>query len=445
MRTLAFLVVLLVLMPPALAEPPRIVRMSPDHGDTGVDPATAEIRLEFDQDMRPGGRSICGGGPQFPKFSGQPRWDSPRVMVIPVTLEADHEYRISVNCASARNFRSAAGEPAEITPLRFTTAKPDDKPDPALALTPERNTWAITALRTAIDQRYSYRDRVVKDWDALLALHNEALLASTTRAQFARALGRMLSATQDVHVHVRIGETSFPIGSSATEGNVDYARLPALVEGFRWRNQTAASGKAADNVGYILISSWPGGAEAAALKAAHESLDEMIDLPAMIIDVRGNGGGDESTARIFAARFIKERTVYSRHRTRNPEAEGGWSPVSDRVVTPAQANGAKPYAGKVAVLIGPHCVSSNESFILMMREGARATLVGGQTRGSSGNPRRHDLGNGVTVSLPSWEDLFPDGSTLEGIGITPTVKADLGKGEGDGVLAAGVRTLTDSK
>jgi hypothetical protein len=421
-----------------LAEPPRVVRMWPDHGDSGVDPALSEIRVEFDQDMNPGGRSICGGGPSFPKLDGSQRWDSPRVMVIPVKLEAGHEYRLNVNCPSARNFRSAAGEPAESTPLRFTTAKPGEKAEPAPDLTPEVNARALTALRTAIDQRYSYRDRVVKDWDALLAEHNAALLESKSRAQFARRLGRMLGAARDPHVDVRIGETGFPTFTPGVEGNIDFKRLATTVQEFRWRNQIVASGKAADGVGYILINSWPGDREP--LRAAHEALDESLDLPALIIDVRGNGGGDESAARAFAARFVRERTVYSRSRSRDPAATGGWGPVRDRIVSPSQGGGGKPYTGSVAVLIGPRCMSSNESFILMMREGAKATLVGARTRGSSGNPRPHDLGNGVTAVFPSWEDLFPDGSPFEGVGIEPGIQATLG-GEGDGIVSEAVRAL----
>jgi C-terminal processing protease CtpA/Prc len=33
----------------------------------------------------------------------------------------------------------------------------------------------------------------------------------------------------------------------------------------------------------------------------------------------------------------------------------------------------------------------------------------------------HDLGNGVTVFLPSWRDLALDGKDREGVGITPDV------------------------
>ena len=49
-----------------------------------------------------------------------------------------------------------------------------------------------------------------------------------------------------------------------------------------------------------------------------------------------------------------------------------------------------------------------------MKQNPNCKLIGAQTYGSSGNPKPIDLGNGVTVILPSWRDLFPDGSILEG-------------------------------
>ncbi|MEM7203393.1 MAG: hypothetical protein AAF628_24230 [Planctomycetota bacterium] len=42
--------------------------------------------------------------------------------------------------------------------------------------------------------------------------------------------------------------------------------------------------------------------------------------------------------------------------------------------------------------------------------------------GSSGNPQAHELKNGVTVVVPSWQALRPDGSCFEGEGLAPDVE-----------------------
>ena len=66
-------------------------------------------------------------------------------------------------------------------------------------------------------------------------------------------------------------------------------------------------------------------------------------------------------------------------------------------------------------------MSSNEAFVLMLRQAADCVQVGQPTYGCSGNPKPHELPNGVTIVLPSWQAMRPDGSCFEGEGIAPDV------------------------
>ncbi len=431
---------------PALApaDPPRVVEVVPDHGDVGVDPSLGEIRVVFDQGMQ-GGHSICGGGPTFPRITGKARWESPRVLVVPVAVEPGHRYQMSINCASFRNFRSPAGEACEIVPVAFTTAPADGSPVALAALTPDQNEMALDALMTAIAERYSYRDRVVKDWEAAIAPHREEIVRARTRAGFARATARAFAAAQDPHVALLVNGEAFPTYRAETVPNVNGAILEHIVPGLRRESPVVATGRFDDGFVYIQINGWP--SDAAPLAAAHGFLTRHADAPGVIIDVRLNGGGDEVSARRFAARFCREPAVYSRNRTRDPSAREGWTRTFDRVVGPDDATDpatgaiARPCRAPTVVLIGPSCMSSNESFVLMMKLGAAATLVGARTFGSSGNPRAVELGNGVSVRLPTWEDSLPDGSVLEGRGIEPDTAVEfLGKGH-DEVLDAALSRL----
>ena len=68
------------------------------------------------------------------------------------------------------------------------------------------------------------------------------------------------------------------------------------------------------------------------------------------------------------------------------------------------------------------CVmSSNESFVLMLRQAKDCTVVGQPTFGSSGNPKPFELGNGVTAYIATWQDLRLDGTPFEGEGLQPDV------------------------
>jgi C-terminal processing protease CtpA/Prc len=80
----------------------------------------------------------------------------------------------------------------------------------------------------------------------------------------------------------------------------------------------------------------------------------------------------------------------------------------------------------------------------MMRHGAGAKLVGAKSGGSSGNPQPHKLANGVIVFVPSWKDMQPDGTPIEGKGIEPDVKVEPKKGDfvnADPVLDAALKYL----
>lgn len=428
-----------------LPDRPSVLRLSPEHGEIGVDPTLTEIRIEFDQAMNPETRSLCGGGESFPEIVGEPAWETPRVLLLPVKLRPGRRYRMSINCSAAQNFRSATGEAAQITPYTFATAAIGEKPTVTPILTVTMVQETIDRLREAIDTRYSYRDRVVHDWpDVMDRLRSQASVVKTP-AMLARMIARELAASKDLHLSVSIGEAKFPVYAPEIQRNVDIARLKKTIPDLRQPTNEVMTGRWSDGIGYIFISTWPG--EKAEIRQAFDALDEMADCRALIIDVRHNGGGDERTARKFAEHFVTIGAVYSLNRFRDATESEGWTTMLERVIQPlgkgdeAVPPGAMPFRGSVAVLMGPGCMSSNESFLLMMRHGGHATLIGSPSFGTSGNPRAVDVGHGITVSLPAWQDYLPDGTLLEGRGVQPDVPAALGEADEDGVIAEALKLL----
>ena len=101
---------------------PQIVSSSPARGAKDVDPALKEISVTFDQDMD-GGMSWTGGPPQFPPTPQGKKayWRDKRTCVMPVKLQAGHNYRVGINSTSYRNFRSATGMPAMTSAIWFSS------------------------------------------------------------------------------------------------------------------------------------------------------------------------------------------------------------------------------------------------------------------------------------------------------------------------------------
>ena len=80
----------------------------------------------------------------------------------------------------------------------------------------------------------------------------------------------------------------------------------------------------------------------------------------------------------------------------------------------------------------------------MMEQAKDCTVVGQPTFGSSGNPKPCELSNGVTVLLPSWQDMDLDGTLIEGKGLQPDVLVECTQKDfesGDPILAKALELL----
>lgn len=411
---IVFLLVALTLTP-AFADPPKVLKATPDNGDADVDPTVAEIRVEFDQDMSPSGHSVCGGGPTFPEITAKPTWADKRTIVIPVKLKPGSDYRLSINCPAAQNFRSATGEACEPYPISFKTRKAGETSSEP-KLTREQNAAAIETLRKAIDEKYAYRDLHKVDWKKAFEENRERLEAAETPAAFGRIAAKLLERAKDLHNSVKVGEMWLPTAKRSITPNVRAATLEKQVPKFEKANDVVWTGQFDDGIGYINILTW-GPEDRGALKAAYDALDKFVDAKSVIIDVRMNSGGDETLAREFAACFVIKPAVYSKNTYRDPSTPSGFTEPIDRKIEPRTDR--KTFRGRVAVLMGRANMSSCESFLLMMKTSSKVRLFGEKSFGSSGNPKPHDLGNGVTVLLSSWQDMTPSGALLEDKGIEP--------------------------
>ena len=393
--------------PTCASDAPRVVKATPDHGDTNVDPNLAEIRVEFDRDMRMGSHSWVGGGETFPELVGKPKWINKRVAVLPVKLKPNHSYWLSINSNRFRNFKATDGTPATLYPISFTTGNAGSSPERS-TLTPTQNQTAIKKLRQALDDHYSYRDRLGLDWDELFAKHAPALEQASSPVQFARAAGKLLASAEDLHIRLEAGPAGFASYARSVAPNCNFDALPHLVPGWQRCTDAVYTGRFEGGSGYVMITTWSAGHQDQ-VRAVLQALKEMKDAPALIIDVRLNSGGDEYLARQVAGCFVDSSSVYAKHTNCDPQAPNGFTaPPYERVLKPNP--GGPAYRGPVAVLMGPVNMSSCEAFLLMMKQVPKCRLIGARSYGSSGRPRPHDLGNGVTVYLPSWKALRPDGT-----------------------------------
>jgi len=416
-----------------------VVRTWPVHRATAVDPVSVtDLRVEFDRDMSVGDHSWVGGGEAFPQLRGNPYWVGPRMAVLPVRLKPNHRYDVGLNSARYRSFRSADGEVLSPQPLVFSTGSARSVSPELLT---ELNRRSVFELLRLIDEEYSYRDLRGVDWAALFAEQGPELEAGRSTREFAEKAVELLGHAKDLHVTVALGNEVLGTHKREVRVNADVGPLSRTVPNWRQENKAVCTGEFENGIGYILIANWSRELEDE-LDAASAALRRFATGRGVIIDVRFNSGGDESLASRFAGLLVDSPRPYAMHTVRNAYLPGGFARPTTRVLAPSDS--PVGFSGKVAVLMGPANMSSCEAFLLMMKQVPRCRLFGERSYGSSGNPKRTELANGVAIMLPSWKAMTLEGKTFEGVGIEPDARighADNDRNKVDATLEAALLWL----
>lgn len=312
-------------------------------------------------------------------------------------------------CPGSSGFQAKDGARLAQQPWRFAT-KGEPLPTADAA-------QAARRLFAAIQDHYSYRDRLGIDWQEIAQKHHDALEGAPDAAAFTLRAAHALASAQDPHISVRWHDCTVPTFLRPVVANYDARDVQRTFPKLQRIGRIGLWGRTDDGIGYLFVASFS--------RELREDFDRvlqqlraLLDCKGLVLDVRTNGGG-ELLAKRLAAFFVQGDKVYAAHRVRDPRAADGYRDREDRSIrgNPEPDVFHKP----VAVLMGPLNMSSCEAFLLMMKQAGSAFLVGSDSYGSSGNPVQHPLLPNLTVALPSWQALRPDGTMFEGEGIAPHI------------------------
>ncbi len=174
-------------------------------------------------------------------------------------------------------------------------------------------------------------------------------------------------------------------------------------------------------IGLIRITTFSGREGQALVDAFDAALDDLRDAPGLIIDLRGNGGGDQRLADQMARRFLADPFTYGYEQYTGRLPQRGWLPGLTFRLTPRQPL----YEGPLALLIDEFNFSTAEQFIVALSDSGRATTVGRPTSGSTGNPVTFELTGGALVRFSTGDFRRSDGTPLEGYGLVPDLPVAL--------------------
>jgi carboxyl-terminal processing protease len=155
--------------------------------------------------------------------------------------------------------------------------------------------------------------------------------------------------------------------------------------------------------------------------------NDILKTDALIIDLSGNGGGDDSTGFDILAHFTDRPFKTSAWKTREylPTFRAWGRPESWHAEPAGERKpaGGKLYLKPVTLLTGPKTFSAAEDFSVAFDYMKRGKIVGEPTGGSTGQPLFFDLPGGGRARVCTKRDTYPDGREFIGIGIRPHVRA----------------------
>lgn len=256
----------------------------------------------------------------------------------------------------------------------------------------------LDALSAALQERYIDADVAERMTAAIRKEQADGVFAAAaTRAAVAQALTRTMQAvSRDRHLRVFDGPPPASVRAPRpTVGRVDI--LPG-------------------NIGYLEVPSLVE-PPAVAAPAVADAMRKVADTSALIIDVRGNGGGLPGTVALLAAYLLKPEPVL----LATIDNRSQQSRVESR--TPAAVDGPRYGTTRpVFVLIDRRSASAAESLAYFLQAFRRVTVVGEQSAGGANPGGLVRLPAGFMAFIATGRVTNPvTGGNWEGTGVTPNI------------------------
>jgi hypothetical protein len=281
---------------------------------------------------------------------------------------------------------------------------------------PDQGTDAVTVFDAAwheIDAHYSFFSYKHLDWDAEHARYRPQVQADSTALR--SVLCAMVNDLRSYHAGLYTSPTTicgyagprYPANflRPLAESNVPGGIVPMAGGRFRVGHPSA-------DIGYVGIPSFDGN--------WGDQFDDVIDalgpVRALVIDIRGNPGGNDGNGLAIAGRLTDRTVVYQHARYRNGPGRNDFTADLDKTLAP---RGRRHFSGPVALLTNRANGSAAEDFLTMMRVIPTVFTVGDTTIGNSSNPLLRELPNGWQLRVPQSIQMTPDGYIIEDRGLPP--------------------------
>ena len=202
-------------------------------------------------------------------------------------------------------------------------------------------------------------------------------------------------------------------GEKGTDVAIKVMRAGEAVETVATRDviqvQTVRYEMKEDSIGYIMVSEF----DDVTYDQFKEALDDLEaqGMQRLVIDLRGNPGGNLTTVTDMLKILLPEGTIVS--------TEDKYGNVEE-----VACDGKNEFTKPLAVLVNQYSASASEIFAGAVQDYGTGQIVGVTTYGKGVVQQPMDLNDGTYLKLTIAEYYTPSGRSINGEGVTPDVEVE---------------------
>lgn len=247
-------------------------------------------------------------------------------------------------------------------------------------------------------------EEIVRETESRLSppFNSRGRVAKTTKA----ILGRVYGAA-GTEVAIAYSDS----GAEKREAKIARAKRPGAAVGPKGMFFFALEFEARrldSGIGYIRLNTLQPQYAAQISRA----IRSMGDLHGIILDLRGNSGGEIER---MPDLFLRERALLYLRKARDGETKAFFEPADDA------------YKGPLVLLIDALSGSASELLAAGLQAAGRAVVVGERSPGAVMESDTMIFPNGAVFMYPVAQLAAPDGTVLEGHGVIPYIEAGLNR------------------
>jgi len=271
------------------------------------------------------------------------------------------------------------------------------------------------SLWRIMDEGYVYFEFKGIDWDSVRTVYEPQVNKNTTDEELFDICDSMLKTLQDGHITLR--KSILEIRSyDVMEGFEPNFNKEFIIENYLVPNNMDTTTWIRhcflnEQVGYLYYSTFT---NEVTEEGMNEILSQYENTEGLIIDVRGNLGGDASNVHRLMEHFVSSSTLVGYTQEKNGPGHQELTSPEPIVIEPAGLF----YGNPIIVLANRGSYSAANAFIAQMSTLPNVTILGDLSGGGGGLPVTNQLFNGWFFTYTTTIGTLPNGFYTEN-GVPP--------------------------